>query len=391
MKNRITILTGAGLTAGSDFFGITTQGVTQAFLDYMHPDLSDANDTVKFIYGEYCFWNKMDRTNVRQNLGQINFETILQIIEELFSYIEDIDRTNHQSKYHNSIKNTVYSLNRHLAAHIMRVRTPKYKDSTYIFIEKLYNHLIDLIVSTVSTVNDSPDNAGMTEFAAFLDRELGAATTKKRIYTLNYDSWLNKYRDYFDGFKGDTFDSSGTMYDRGIDCHFNLHGCVLWDSFQPKKHKVPQDRKHSQSFTGYTISREALLPSPIISGYNKLTRINSSPYLEIFHSLASDIVKADKIIAIGYSFADVHVNNYLRLRARDVKVVIVVYHPASELSSDNSPLNLLLELVSDLFKEQFTKKQIRVGLNHTIDSDSGKVSVFIDGIGQSFYGEFPNI
>ena len=59
MKENITILTGAGLTAGKDFFGITTSGLTKDFVAYNHSDLTDDKEFMFFIYSEFCFWNKL--------------------------------------------------------------------------------------------------------------------------------------------------------------------------------------------------------------------------------------------------------------------------------------------------------------------------------------------
>lgn len=36
-----------------------------------------------FIYSEFCFWNKLDPAKIDDNLSQINFETILQMIVEV--------------------------------------------------------------------------------------------------------------------------------------------------------------------------------------------------------------------------------------------------------------------------------------------------------------------
>lgn len=392
MKERITILTGAGLTASDSFFGITTFGLTQNIISYNHPELTEDKEFMKFIYEEFCFWNNLDPKNIPGNLNQINFETILQIIEELFAYIEDIERTIHNVKRQNSVKNTVYTLNKHLIYKINRVRIPKWKDSVYLFIEKVYNHLIDKIISDIEPHNNNGTNAGMKSFKDFLDNNFDPLKNTRRIYTLNYDNWLNTFAGYFDGFTTDEFDSPRVILDRGTDCHYNLHGCILWQQLMTcKKLAVPEERKHVQSFNGYTISREALLPSPIISGYNKLTRINSSPLLEIFHSLTTDCLATTKLLVIGYGFSDTHVNNNLKLISSKARIIIVVFCNPISLTSPNSDFQRITWELQDIFKISFTNPKIRTGLLHTIDSDDQRVSIFIDGIGQSFYDEYPQI
>ncbi|BFO67375.1 hypothetical protein KCF3NO3_33580 [Chryseobacterium sp. KCF3-3] len=47
--------------------------------------------------------------------------------------------------------------------------------------------------------------------------------------------------------------------------------------------------------------------------------------------------------------------------------------------------------VSDIFNTKFSTYKVRSGLEHTVDSDNGRISIFINGIGQSFYDEYPKI
>ncbi|BFO67377.1 hypothetical protein [Chryseobacterium sp. KCF3-3] len=169
MKDNLLILAGAGITAGPDFFHITTSSITKSFISYNHPDLTDDKELVKFIYNEFCYWNKLDETKIEDNLHQINFETILQMIEELYSYVEDYERSNRFKKYQNSVKNSVFSLNKKLITQINRVRNPRGNHFIFIFLEKLYNHLIDEISRQIKPHNENSTNKGMAEFSNFLD------------------------------------------------------------------------------------------------------------------------------------------------------------------------------------------------------------------------------
>jgi len=392
MKENVIILTGAGLTAGKEFFGITTSLLTKAFISYNHPDLTDDKELMFFIYSEFCFWNKLDPINIDDNLSQINFETILQMIEELFSYIEDAERTYHKYKFQNSVKNTIYSINRRLIFRINQVRNPKWKDFSYFFIEKIYNHLIDEIIRHLNPYNKDANNIGMLSFKDFLNKHFDNSKYSRRVYTLNYDNWLNKFDNYFDGFTNNKFDIKEVINNRIIDCHYNLHGCILWNGLLIcERLDEPRERKHIQSFTGYSISREAILPSPIISGYNKLTRINSSPLLEIFHSLTSDCLSAQKVLIIGYSFSDSHVNNNLKFVSNNVKIIVVVKYDITCLTDHTSDFHRIHWELTEIFGVHFTSLTIRPGLKYTIDSDDKRISIFIDGVGQTFYIEYPNI
>lgn len=392
MKENVLILTGAGLTAGPDFFGITTSSITKDFIAYNHPDLSDDKELVKFIYDEFCRRNKLNETEIEANLQQINFETILQMIEELYSYVEDHERTTRSSKNQNSVKNTIFSLNERFLSKINSVRSPAGRYYIFMFIENLYNHLIDEISRQINPFNEDSNNKGMVGFSNFLDSAFDKNLYNRRIYTLNYDNWFSKFKDYFDGFKLSVFDSNEVINNISTDCYYNLHGCILWEILRTAQKNIePERRKDIQSFDGYTISREALLPSPIISGYNKLTRINSSPFLEIFHSLTSECISAKKVLIIGYSFSDPHVNNNLQFIPKDSKIIIVLYYDHLLLNDQEGDLHRIMYDVGYIFDVKFSNYNVRSGLSHTIDSDDGRISIFINGVGQSFYDEYPKI
>lgn len=388
MKKRLTVLTGAGLTSGKEFFNITTLSLTQKFLKYHHKDLSLDKKLIKFIYEEFCFWNKLKPSEIQNNLSKINFETILQIVEELHAYVEDYERTNLKYKDRNSIKSTVYTLNRRLISHFNSVRINKGKYPIYQFLEKLYNHMIDIISKDFAKPNLDSGNVGMNKFTDFLNMAYPDDLYVRRLYTLNYDNWLSQYAHYFDGFYDENFDSRSVIQNRDINTYYNLHGCILWEHMRTKKLATPTELKYTQSFNDYTIGREALLPSNIISGYNKSTRINSEPYLELFHSFTSDCLCTDNLLIIGYGFQDPHVNSSLRLTPKNIKITIVVYHDLETLRKHGSELLKLLGEINNTFNSSFTKLKTDDRLNSTIYSDDDRISVFTAGIGDLFYNEF---
>lgn len=55
-----------------------------------------------------------------------------------------------------------------------------------------------------------------------------------------------------------------------------------------------------------------LIPTNIISGYNKFDRIQGDTYFHFYNSLVDDCYKADRIFIIGYSFSDLHINAAIR-------------------------------------------------------------------------------
>jgi len=391
MKKKALIITGAGLTAGPDFFNITTAGITKKFLAYQDDELSSDPGLIKFLYDEYCFYNRLDPLAIDQNIGKINFETILQIVEELHVYIEDYERTKDDWKELNSIKGTVYSLNKRLIVYLDRARTYKGEWPLRMFMEKIYNHLVQVISDELNPHNKDVDNKGMKSFENFLTHAFPNDLFTKRVYTLNYDNWLHQHAGYYDGFDQRHFNSSVVMNDRARDCQYNLHGCILWNWGRLEKSGEPEDRRGSQAFAGWGIDREALPPSGIISGYNKLTRINARPFLEVFHSFATDCLAADFVLLIGYGFSDPHVNNNLSLVPIHTRIIVVIYCTVADLTNLRSDLHRITNELGYIYRMSFGELKIREGSDYTLDSADGRISIFINGIGPSFYDEFPEI
>ena len=365
MKDKILLLTGAGVTAGPDFFNIGTLGLTEQFIRYHDPELSPDKNLVNFIYTKFCERHELDPLNHAGNLYQINFETILHIIEELHAFAEDIEKEDLGVKYQNSVKSTVFKMREELLNYIEKARIMKGK----------HRH------------NNDAENKGMTGFRDFLDKEFPAESFSRRIYTLNYDNWLSKFGGYFDGFDGNRFDGLKVIQNRLADCHYNLHGCILWDWFGGAKLDHPRTLKHIQSGNEPTISREAILPAPIISGYNKLTRINYHPFLHIFHAFLSDITECNRMLIIGYSFSDPHINAILKLAAASTPITVVVY---MRETSKGDELGYLAYNLYNVFGSNFEPITFSARHQHTIISKDGRVTVFLKGIGPDFYREYPS-
>jgi hypothetical protein len=386
LKNKILLLTGAGLTAGPDFFNVGTLGLTEQFIHYHDPELSPDKKLVNFIYTKFCEKHKLDPLNHAGNLYQINFETILHIIEELHAFVEDIEKEHLGVKHQNSIKSTVFKMREEILNYIQKARILKGKHPFYLFFEQLHNHLIDVITEGLAPHNNDAENKGMMGFRDFLNKEFPTESFSRRIYTLNYDNWLSKIGGYFDGFDDNRFDGLKVIQDRLTDCHYNLHGCILWDWFGNGKLDHPRTLKHIQSGNEPTISREAILPAPIISGYNKLTRIYYHPFLHIFHSFLSDVTECNRVLVIGYSFSDPHINAILKLAAESTPVTVVVYMHAASLGSE---LSYLAYTLYNVFGSNFEPITFSDQYRHTIISQDGRITVFLKGIGPDFYCEYP--
>ena len=62
---------------------------------------------------------------------------------------------------------------------------------------------------------------------------------------------------------------------------------------------------------------------PIITGLEKIERVQQSPYLFYFSAFLQDVVQADALIINGYGFGDQHINNVLTFVKPGVPIVYI--------------------------------------------------------------------
>ena len=156
------------------------------------------------------------------------------------------------------------------------------------------------------------------------------------VVNLNYDNILyrcmpSKIEIGFDN--TGSFDPNLVLNNRNWNFFYHLHGSVhfYYDNFEIKFAKKcglkkvidsnKAGRSHEESTEGFPI-----LTSPIIVGYGKVWQIQREPYLFYYNDLSRRINEADKILFIGYSFGDFHLNKLIEMslkHQKKKKVVII--------------------------------------------------------------------
>lgn len=158
------------------------------------------------------------------------------------------------------------------------------------------------------------------------------------VVNLNYDNILyrcmpSKTEIGFDD--TGSFNPNLVLNNHNWNFFYHLHGSVhfYYDNFEIKFAKKcglkkvidsnKAGRTHEESTEGFPI-----LGSPIIVGYGKAWQIQREPYLFYYNDLSRRISEADKILFVGYSFGDLHLNKLIEMRMkhqRKKKVVIIDY------------------------------------------------------------------
>lgn len=158
------------------------------------------------------------------------------------------------------------------------------------------------------------------------------------VVNLNYDNILyrcmpQKTEMGFDN--TGAFNPDSILNNYNWNFFYHLHGSVhfYYDNFEIKFAKrctmnaaVNSNKvrySHEETTEGFPI-----LTSPIIVGYGKAWQIQREPYLFYYNDLSRRIKEADKILFIGYSFGDLHLNKLIQMSLRHQKkkkIVIIDY------------------------------------------------------------------
>jgi hypothetical protein len=159
----------------------------------------------------------------------------------------------------------------------------------------------------------------------------GLATTQTiRIYTTNYDDFaLQAFPDLYTGYipsgeQETRFDTEGFWRRWDVPSLFHLHGSVHMSySHHPGQGRFGdlvwfEDRDEariSASFWGSGLRRmdgSEVLRTPIITGLDKLSRLQQRPLPYFYAALTRDVMEADVLYVIGAGLGDLHLNSLLQ-------------------------------------------------------------------------------
>ena len=190
---------------------------------------------------------------------------------------------------------------------------------------ELVRRIPDVLFAELSAASDSP-KVPLARLAGFLDflRE----TYVTRIYTTNYDDFiLQAAPDLYHGFDPApgggprSFEPESLWASFDADSVFHLHGSVHF-GFPPPSHPSEDlnvlrwfhDRAEARLHSSYSGNAERkmdgslYLPSALITGFDKLSRMQQTPQAHYYTSLARDAMTADVIFLIGFGLVDLHIN-----------------------------------------------------------------------------------
>ncbi|MHB9143240.1 MAG: hypothetical protein ACYC25_15325 [Paludibacter sp.] len=194
----------------------------------------------------------------------------------------------------------------------------------YFFYMELYLHFVILIVEKIKAY-DNKSNIGnyskLNEYFNGFFSRLKQNSGLIRYYTLNYDLLPFKIYDRFlNGYNNiGEMDIKSIVNGNYTDVCYNLHGSINIDFRKIKAGYV----YGFESAT--TFENNKLIPSPIITGYNKFDRLFEKSYFHFYNKLIDDCYNADNIYIIGYSFGDKHINSAINgsMQIGKTKITII--------------------------------------------------------------------
>jgi len=397
-KRKNIFLFGAG--AVIDWNGPTTSELTKLVRECGFPLKSSETKITEFIYQRLL--------NAGYSEEEINFETIINVIEELIVYYSEFNKTKQTPSLlkiflaENDLSEIFnYSIKGGIRKHGYYLQIPygvdwNYARSSY-FGENpnqfFLQHLLSLILTEIN------DRVSKYSLSLKIDKRsensLKFRTWIKniyknsviRLYTLNYDNLFNSLLeeeniDCFDGFfvsneNYSKVDIKRILLDMDSTVCYNLHGSSFWEVLSQSDIQYPEIFKRkgihlSLNDNVSTIQMEKgknIIISNIITGYQKVQKSAITPFRHLQSSFDKDCLIADKITIVGYSFGDEHINEAIKtaLKFND-KIQIEIIDP------DFIKKDMDLKYLENIFP-RLDRKDNKTE-NNIYSYNNGKIKVF---------------
>lgn len=131
---------------------------------------------------------------------------------------------------------------------------------------------------------------------------------------------------------------------------------------------------------------------PIITGLRKTDKLMPYPYSSYYYQLQESLMSSSKLIIMGYSFGDNHINSLLerivRLHGDNRRVVVITYFPHSEeyWHPDSSvmdwPDNEMFRFIAKSFKQN--NPFDNSNFNNPLISTDQRSRVYLRGVREAF-------
>lgn len=360
-KRREIFLFGAG--AVIDWKAPTTPEITKMIRESGF-SLKDSDTKItEYIYQRL---NKIGYTD-----SEINFETIINVIEELIVYFSEYNKKTQTPSLLKAFlsENDLcgifnYSIKGGIRKYGYQLQIPcgrDYNFSGHAYYDENPNqfflqHLLAVLLTQIS--NKVTQYSWNTSSHSNIDKGcVNSINFRKwlkkihdnsilRLYTLNYDNLFKSLLaeeniNCFEGFfESDNYYSRADVLkissDTESNIHYNLHGSAYWKVLSTDKNSLPNPeivilkgihlQMNDSSATLQIEKGKTLQVTNMITGYQKSQKSKLTPFRQFHSAFDKDCYTADRITTVGYSFNDEHVNEAIKIALRyndNLKVEII--------------------------------------------------------------------
>jgi hypothetical protein len=323
--------------------------------------------------------NKIFQVLNSRSKGNVNFETVINILEDLYNYWATKHDKNSKSLFalanlENKIKEFFYfehsepdQVTKKYSISIpgFDLLKDEYVSSEINPIQKYYELFLDDILSGIvghiskySYYTSSHDvifrdcNKAINEQFCKWAKKFTEEGHSLRMYTLNYDRLFKALlqNDGVDVFEG--FDLTGSdikpgeviapnlhkiITDFNSNIFYNLHGSAYWTIKDENCNNLPgyqyflsgiPEMNDKAAIIEIETGRKLLLTN-IITGYQKVQKTAISPFRQMLSAFDRDCFEANVLYIIGYSFGDEHINDIIRnARKYNSQLEIILVNPS---------------------------------------------------------------
>jgi hypothetical protein len=303
--------------------------------------------------------------------SEVNFETIINVIEELIVYNSEFNKKKRTPSllksflsesdlcniYNYSIKGGIRENGYEIEVRNgldLEYSRPAYDDENpnQFFLQFLLAKLIAQICNKVAQYSwNTPSSSHIDKecinsknFRNWLKKI--NETSVLRLYTLNYDNLFKSLLEKdnincFDGFfeNNDHYSRADVLKissDFESNIHYNLHGSAYWKVLSIDKNQMPNPEivqlkgihlQMNDSVATLQFEKgKSIHVANIITGYQKSQKSKLSPFRQFHSAFDNDCYTADRITIVGYSFNDEHVNEAIKIALRyneNLKIEII--------------------------------------------------------------------
>lgn len=315
-----------------------------------------------------AFENDVDYGEIAKNIfakldeyyggeGMANFETFLAAVESMAYYVFSKTNPGKPVKISNLMP-SIYDLNSDLNQKLNQLAQNKYsddgEDALRNFMWDLFAHFIQIVIDKIA-VYDKKDEIPQTEIREKFKKYIESLKEKYdqvKIYTTNYDRLIpqmlssNVLYEALNSQKYIEYDV--LQFINSELSFFNLHGSIYWN-LESNKIKT-EDNPYKTTINNKDYSKKTLVsggnPSepimfcPIVAGYSKTQRAFSKAFDFGFTAFACDCNTCEKIITIGFSFNDSHINSIMSDFSNQISRLEITYASKKDLIESDGNIKI---------------------------------------------------